>query len=150
MTKHSIASLVEDFELLDDWEDRYRYVIELGRTLEPLADEDRAPENKVQGCASQVWIKTDLAHGPSGEPELHFTGDSDAIIVRGLIAVIFALYNKKSASFIASTDAVPELRKLGLDEHLSPQRSNGLKSMIMRMQGDARRALQAESGISGR
>lgn len=142
MTVHSIASLVEDFELLDDWEDRYRYVIELGRSLAPLGDADRTAQNKVEGCASQVWIRTDVKPGADGAPVLHFTGDSDAIIVRGLIAVIFALYDKKPARFIAETDAVPELRKLGLDEHLSPQRSNGLKSMIARMQADARRALQ--------
>lgn len=142
MTSHSIASLVEDFELLDDWEDRYRYIIELGRTLKPLAEADHSAENKVQGCASQVWIRTDVERGADGAPVMHFTGDSDAIIVRGLIAVVFALYDSKPARFIAETDAVPELRKLGLDEHLSPQRSNGLKSMIARMQADARRALQ--------
>lgn len=142
MTSPSITSLVEDFELLEDWEDRYRYIIELGRTLAPLGEADHHEHNKVQGCASQVWIRTDILKAADGQPVLHFTGDSDAIIVRGLIAVVFALYDKKPARFIAETDAVPELRKLGLDEHLSPQRSNGLKSMIARMQADARRALQ--------
>ena len=142
MTNYTIASLVEDFALLDDWEDRYRYIIELGRSLSPLVEADHRDENKVQGCASQVWIRTDVVQGADGAPVLHFTGDSDAIIVRGLIAVVFSLYDNKPARFIAETDAVPELRKLGLDEHLSPQRSNGLKSMIARMQGDARRALQ--------
>jgi cysteine desulfuration protein SufE len=142
MTSPTIASLVEDFELLEDWEDRYRYIIELGRSLGPLAEADHSAENKVQGCASQVWIRTDIERGADGGPVLHFSGDSDAIIVRGLIAVVFALYDKKPARFIAETDALPELRKLGLDEHLSPQRSNGVKSMIARMQADARRALQ--------
>lgn len=148
MSAHSIASLVADFELLDDWEDRYRYIIELAKELKPLSDAARSAENKVQGCASQVWIETRVEPQATG-PLMHFTGDSDAILVRGLIAVVFALYDGKPARFIADTDAVPELRKLGLDEHLSPQRSNGLKSMIARMRADARAALQA-SGIEGR
>lgn len=134
----SIDRLYADFEFLDDWEDRYKYVIELGRGLEPLAQADHSPENKVQGCASQVWIKTETR--PGGV--LHFTGDSDAIIVRGLIAVVFALYNDQTAEFISRTDAGEAMHRLGLSEHLSPQRSNGLKSMIGRIKADAAAALK--------
>ena len=130
--------LFADFEFLDDWEDRYKYVIELGRGLEPLAEADHTAENKVQGCASQVWIRTDERPGKV----MHFTGDSDAIIVRGLIAVVFALYNDQTAEFISRTDALAAMHRLGLSEHLSPQRSNGLKSMIGRIKADAAAALQ--------
>ena len=135
MSLATIDSLLADFEFLEEWEDRYKYIIELGRALEPLPEADHTAENKVQGCASQVWIKTELRDGL-----MHFTGDSDAIIVKGLIAVVFALYNNKPASFIATTEAAPFLQKLGLSDHLSPQRSNGLKSMVARMQRDARAA----------
>ena len=135
MSLATIDSLLADFEFLEEWEDRYKYIIELGRALEPLPEADHTAENKVQGCASQVWIKTELRDGL-----MHFTGDSDAIIVKGLIAVVCALYNNKPASFIATTEAAPFLQKLGLSDHLSPQRSNGLKSMVARMQRDARAA----------
>ena len=138
----TIDDIVEDFALIVDWEERYRYVIELGRALSGLPDSAKTEDNRVRGCASQVWLETIPGRNTAGEPALTFNADSDAHIVRGLIAVVFALYDNKPARFIAETDAVPELRKLGLDEHLSPQRSNGLKSMIARMQADARRALQ--------
>ncbi len=146
MADFTPQSLADDFALLDDWEERYRYVIELGKSLKALGPDDHNDANKVQGCASQVWIRTHQ-QGSGPQAVLQFTGDSDAILVRGLIAVIFALYNDKPAQFIASTDATPFLRSLGLDEHLTPQRSNGLKSMILRMQADARAALQGSGGI---
>lgn len=135
MSLATIDSLLADFEFLEEWEDRYKYIIELGRGLEPLPDADHTAENKVQGCASQVWIKTEMRDGL-----MHFTGDSDAIIVKGLIAVVFALYNDKPPAFIAATEAEPVLRQLGLSDHLSPQRSNGLKSMVARMRTDAHAA----------
>ena len=126
-----------DFELLDEWEDRYRYVIELGRSLTPLAEADRTEANKVRGCASQVWLATVAApNGPAG-PRLTFTGDSDAHIVRGLIAILLAIYSDKSAGEILAHDAMAIFNELGLREHLTPQRSNGLASMVERIRRDA-------------
>lgn len=137
----SIDRLVSDFSLLDEWEDRYRYVIELGRDLDPLPDCDRTPANKVQGCVSQVWIKTEVTGGNGSAPVLTFRGDSDAHIVRGLIAILFMLFSGRAADEIAATDAQAVLSRLGLDEHLTPQRSNGLIAMVKRIQSDARAAL---------
>ena len=129
-----------DFELLDDWEERYRYVIELGRRLEPLPEQERSPANKVQGCVSQVWLSTRV--DPSkGVPRLTFIGDSDAHIVRGLIAILFALYSDKTAEEIASIDAGQRLGQLHLKQHLTPQRSNGLMAMVKRIRFDAETAL---------
>ncbi|MGE0210365.1 MAG: SufE family protein [Parvibaculaceae bacterium] len=136
----TIDELEADFSLLDDWEDRYRYVIELGRQLEPLDDKDRTPENKVQGCVSQVWIRTDVGRGNGKGPVLTFRGDSDAHIVRGLIAILFMLLSGRPASEVAATDAQGLLDRLGLNEHLTPQRSNGLASMIRRIKADAQAA----------
>jgi cysteine desulfuration protein SufE len=133
----AFAQLVEDFELLGEWEDRYRYVIELGRELEPLDESLRTPQNKVQGCVSQVWVHTRVDKPGTAHPVLHFVGDSDAHIVRGLIAILFRLYSDKSAQHILDTDAIALLRRLGLEEHLTPQRSNGLRSMVERMRRDA-------------
>ena len=124
----------DNFEFLNDWEDRYRYVIELGRTLEPLADDEHTDQAKVLGCASQVWLVRDP---PSDDGALHFRGDSDAHIVRGLIAIVLALYNGHKPNDALSIDAHQELAVLGLDEHLSPQRSNGLRSMIERIRSEA-------------
>jgi cysteine desulfuration protein SufE len=138
----TIDEINENFALLDEWDDRYRYLIELGRMLTPLPDAARTEANKVQGCASQVWLTTDIEHGPSG-PVLSFVGDSDAHIVRGLIAILLALYSGKPASDILATDALTLFDKLGLREHLTPQRSNGLKSMVGRIRDDARHALVA-------
>src|ERR1700757_4128732 len=130
----SIEEIVDNFALLDEWDDRYRYLIELGRSLAPLPDSERNESNKVQGCASQVWMSTNIRpDGPAG-PVLSFVGDSDAHIVRGLIAVLFALYSGKHARDILSTDAVAVFEKLGLREHLTPQRSNGFRSMVKRIQ----------------
>ena len=136
----TIAALKEDFSLIDEWEDRYRYVIELGRGLTPLADADRTPRNKVQGCASQVWI---AAHDEKDgkERRLVFTGDSDALIVKGLIAIIFRLFSGRRPSDILTTDAGALLDELGLREHLTPQRSNGVASMVARIKSDAKAAL---------
>lgn len=134
----TIQSITEDFALLDDWEERYRYVIELGEALPPFPDSERTPSNKVPGCVSQVWLTTRYGEGP--DPVVTFTGDSDAHIVRGLVAILLALYSGRKASEILTTDAEGTLRTLGLDEHLTPQRSNGLRSMVNRIRTDAQKA----------
>jgi len=138
-----INEITENFALLDEWDDRYRYLIELGRALEPLPDTRRIDANKVQGCASQVWLSTAVKPNGAGGPVLSFIGDSDAHIVRGLIAVLFALYSDKPAKEILSTDAIALFEKLGLREHLTPQRSNGFRSMVDRIRRDATQALAA-------
>jgi len=137
----TIDEITENFALLDDWDDRYRYVIELGRTLKPLPEAARSETSKVQGCASQVWLLTDIDRNASGAPILHFTGDSDAHIVRGLIAILFAVYSGRPARYILDVDALALFDRLGLREHLTPQRSNGLKSMVGRIREEARKAL---------
>jgi cysteine desulfuration protein SufE len=137
----TINEITENFALLDDWDDRYRYVIELGRTLEPLPEVARVEANKVQGCASQVWLRTDIDRDSPDAPILRFTGDSDAHIVRGLIAILFAVYSGKPAQYILDVDALALFDRLGLREHLTPQRSNGLKSMVGRIRDEARKAL---------
>lgn len=137
----SIDEILDNFSLLDEWDDRYRYVIELGRSLEPLPAEAHNEENKVRGCASQVWLTTEVKPDGAGGPVLHFHGDSDAHIVRGLIAIVFALYSGKPAKEILATDAIGVFDKLGLREHLTPQRSNGLRSMVERIRSDANAAL---------
>jgi cysteine desulfuration protein SufE len=139
----TIDEITDNFAVLDDWDDRYRYVIELGRGLPPLNEKDRNAANKVQGCASQVWLST--AARPNGQdgPVLSFLGDSDAHIVRGLIAILFAIYSGKPARDILATDAVEVFNRLGLREHLTPQRSNGFRSMVERIRADARAALAA-------
>jgi cysteine desulfuration protein SufE len=139
----TIDEITENFSLLDDWDDRYRYVIELGRNLPPFPEEARTETNKVQGCASQVWLTTkaqpDGAHGPV----MTFLADSDAHIVRGLIAILLALYSGKPARDILSIDALAVFDRLGLRENLTPQRSNGLRSMIERVRGEANASLAA-------
>jgi cysteine desulfuration protein SufE len=141
----SIESLIEDFSFLDEWEDRYRYVIELGRELAPLSEAEHSPANKVQGCVSQVWLVTEVDTADTG-PRLVFRGDSDAHIVRGLIAILLRIYSGKTPEEILATEARPILEKLGLNEHLSPQRSNGLYSMVGRIQNDARAQLAQAQG----
>ena len=136
-----IDEILDNFALLDHWDDRYRYVIELGRTLSPLADAAHVDANKVQGCASQVWLVTHKKADGAGGPILNFEGDSDAHIVRGLIAILFALYSGKPAKAILDTDALALFDRIGLRENLTPQRSNGLRSMIERMRAEARAAL---------
>jgi len=136
-----IEEIFDNFALLDEWDDRYRYLIELGRQLPPLATEAHSDANKVQGCASQVWLDTVVRGNGAGGPVLTFEGDSDAHIVRGLIAILFAMYSGRSAKDILSTDAVATFEQLGLREHLTPQRSNGFRSMVERIRTDARAAL---------
>jgi cysteine desulfuration protein SufE len=137
----TIDEIIENFALLDDWDDRYRYVIELGRGLAPLSDAARNEANKVQGCASQVWLTTEVKPDGAAGPLLSFVGDSDAHIVRGLIAILFSVYSGKGARDILATDAFKIFEQLGLREHLTPQRSNGFRSMVERIRHDARAAL---------
>ena len=137
----SIDEIVENFELLDQWDDRYRYVIELGRTLAPLAESAHSEANKVRGCASQVWLLTHVKPNGAGGPQLSFEGDSDAHIVRGLVAILFALYSGKRAQEILDTDAHALFDRLGLRENLTPQRSNGLRAMVERIRAEAKAAL---------
>jgi cysteine desulfuration protein SufE len=139
----TIDEISENFSLLDEWDDRYRYIIELGRTLVPLPAEAYTDANKVQGCASQVWLITSAKPNGAGGPVLTFRGDSDAHIVRGLIAILFALYADKSARDILAIDPSALFERLGLREHLTPQRSNGLKSMVARIRAEAEAALAA-------
>ncbi len=138
-----IDEIVDNFELLDEWDDRYRYVIELGRTLAPLPERARTDANKVQGCTSQVWLETTIRPNGAGGPALSFVGDSDAHIVRGLIAILLSLYSGKLAKDILEIDALSLFERLGMREHLTPQRSNGLRSMIERIRHDAQRACAA-------
>lgn len=133
-----LDDIKSDFELLDDWEDRYRYVIELGRALPAFPDAERTDANKVRGCASQVWLATEPKATSTGAPGMAMQGTSDALIVQGLIAVLFAIYANKSLSDILATDAQAIFGELGLKEHLTPQRSNGLASMVERIRSDAR------------
>jgi cysteine desulfuration protein SufE len=142
----SFDDILADFELLEDWEDRYRYVIELGRKLQPLPEQERNAANKVQGCVSQVWLSTAIA--PSNSMlRLTFLGDSDAHIVRGLIAILFALYSGKRGDDILKLDANIVLDRLHLKEHLTPQRSNGLVAMVARIRSDARAAIETAPAI---
>ena len=136
-----IEEIIENFAVLDDWDDRYRYLIELGRELPPLAEAAHSDTNKVQGCASQVWLDTHVRRDGDGEPVLTFDGDSDAHIVRGLIAVLFAIFSGKAARNILETDALALFARMGLREHLTPQRSNGFRSMVERIRADARNAV---------
>ena len=139
----TIDEISDNFSLLDEWDDRYRYIIELGRTLAPLPAEAYSDANKVQGCASQVWLTTAVRPNGGGGPVLSFRGDSDAHIVRGLIAILFALYSGKRARDILATDPSELFKRLGLREHLTPQRSNGLKSMVARIRAEAEAELAA-------
>jgi cysteine desulfuration protein SufE len=132
----SLEQIIDDFAFLDEWEDRYRYVIELGKALPDLSDDKRTAENKVHGCASQVWVVSHEEDG-SADPVLTFEGDSDAHIVRGLVAIVLAVYSGKHASEIAKTDAIEIFDRIGLVEHLSSQRANGLRSMVKRIRQEA-------------
>ncbi|MBN9046203.1 MAG: SufE family protein [Rhizobiales bacterium] len=136
-----IDSIISDFEFLDDWEDRYRYVIDLGKDLPPYPDEARDAAHKVQGCVSQVWLKTTSKGGD--DPVIEFMGDSDAHIVRGLVAIVLALYSGRRASEILAIEPETVLKKLGLDENLTPQRSNGLRAMVARIRREAEAARES-------
>ena len=132
MAQPEFDDIAETFDFLDDWEDRYRHVIELGRALPPMDDALKVPANKVEGCASQVWIFPRIeGQGPGAV--FGFLGDSDAMIVRGLIAVLHALYAGRTMAEVVKVDALAELARLGLDEHLSAQRSNGVRAMVGRI-----------------
>ena len=139
----TIEEIVDNFSLLEDWDDRYRYLIELGRGLAMLSERDRSETNKVQGCASQVWLATTVHPDGASGPVLTFVGDSDAHIVRGLIAILLAIFSGKHAREILSIDAIEEFERLGLRQHLTPQRSNGFRSMVERIRTDAGTSLQA-------
>jgi cysteine desulfuration protein SufE len=142
-TATKLDDIVENFDYLDEWEDRYRYLIELGRDLEPLDKAAYNDSNKVRGCVSQVWVETRVARDNSGSPVLFLKGDSDAHIVRGLVALLLALYSGQTASRILSIDAHALFARLGLSTHLTPQRSNGLRSMVERIRCEARAAAVA-------
>lgn len=133
----TLVDIREDFSVLDDWEDRYRYVIELGRKLPPFPEPLRTDANKVRGCASQVWLASRFEQDVAGDKHLHFEGDSDAHIVRGLIAILLAVHQDQTPQQILGTDAQAVFAELGLAEHLTQQRSNGLASMVARIRADA-------------
>ena len=141
----TINDIRENFALLDDWDDRYRYVIELGRTLDPMPQAEHSAANKVQGCASQVWLSKRIERNGPGEPVLKYRGDSDAHIVRGLIAILLTLFSGHTPQQILSTDAIAVFDEFGFREHLTPQRSNGLRAMVERIRADARATLAAAS-----
>ena len=141
----TIDEIRDNFTLLDDWDDRYRYVIELGRTLAPMPEAEHSADNKVQGCASQVWLSKQLDRSAGDEPRLDYLGDSDAHIVRGLIAILLTLYSGRTPRQILDTDAIAVFDELGFREHLTPQRSNGLRAMVERIRADARAAVAAAS-----
>jgi cysteine desulfuration protein SufE len=132
MATPAFEEIAETFEFLDDWEDRYRHVIELGKAMPELDEAFRVPATKVDGCASQVWLLPRIA-GQGASARFDFQGESDAMIVRGLIAILHALYSGLSVADVLKVDATAELKRLGLDEHLSQQRSNGVRAMIGRV-----------------
>ena len=143
MTTDAFEEIADTFEFLDDWEERYRYVIELGKAMEPLEEALKVPATRVEGCASQVWLVPEIEDGV-----FSFRGESDAMIVRGLIAVLRALYNGRPVGDVPDVDAGAELGRLGLHEHLSSQRSNGLRAMIQRIRDVSERALSSPDGLS--
>ncbi len=136
----SFNEIMENFGFLEDWEDRYRYLIELGKDLPPLEESEMNEDTRVKGCASQVWVITSI-NSDGVEPVLSFRGQSDAHIVKGLVALTLALYSDRSAPDILALDALDLFRRIGLAEHLTPQRSNGVRSMVERIRRDAKEAL---------
>ena len=139
MATEAFEELTETFEFLDDWEDRYRHVIDMGKAFPPLDEAVKVPATKVDGCASQVWILPRI-EGQGPEAQFDFEGESDAMIVRGLIAVLHALYAGLSVKDVGAVDASAELARLGLNDHLSAQRSNGLRAMVERIRKTAQEA----------
>lgn len=137
MSGLTIDELAENFSLFDDWEDRYRYIIDLGKKMEPLPEDAKVPGNKVEGCMSQVWLIHDV-EGDGPGARLHFRADSDAHIVRGLLAILLILFSGKTAEEILAIDADAELAKLDMDQHISPNRRNGVASVVKRIQETAR------------
>jgi len=140
----SFNDIMENFGFLEDWEDRYRYLIELGKDLPALDESEMNEDTRVKGCASQVWVITSI-NRDGVEPVLSFRGQSDAHIVKGLVALTLALYSGRSASDILALDALDLFRRIGLAEHLTPQRSNGVRSMVERIRRDAKQALASEA-----
>lgn len=138
----TIDDIVADFEVIEDWEERYRYVIELGRGLPDLPEADHIEDNKVRGCASQVWLTTRVEPSPDG-PRLFFAGDSDAHIVKGLVAILIAIFSGHTAREILTIDPEPIFDSISLRDHITPQRANGVNSMIERMRAAARAASAA-------
>ncbi|MDE0114617.1 MAG: SufE family protein [Albidovulum sp.] len=147
MSTEAFDEILDTFEFLDEWEERYRYVIELGKEMPPLENEFRAPATKVHGCASQVWILPKVS-GSGRNARFSFRGDSDAMIVRGLIAILASLYNGLTLAEVVRVDASTELAKLGLHEHLSSQRSNGLVAMVARIRALAAASMKEFSAVA--
>lgn len=139
-----IDEVVETFSLLEEWDDRYRYLIDLGKELEPLPEAAHTEDNRVLGCASRVWVETETDRS-GAEPVLRFRGDSDAHIVKGLVALTLAFYSGKTAREILASDVLALFKTLGLAEHLTPQRSNGVRSMVERIRRDAGAALAVQA-----
>lgn len=139
----AIDDILADFEVIDDWEERYRYLIELGKDLAPLDEADRTDANKVRGCASQVWLATRVETDGDAGPRLFFTGDSDAHIVKGLVAVMLAIFSGRTAREILGLDPEPIFTAVSLRDHITPQRANGVNAMIDRIRADAKAALGA-------
>lgn len=144
----NIDDIIENFAVLDDWEDRYRYVIELGRALPPLEESLKTDDTKVTGCASQVWLSMTTEYRGAETPTLTILGDSDAHIVRGLVAILITLCSGRSAADILQTDPMALFERLGLKEHLTPQRSNGFRSMVARIRAEAHVAQEAARAVS--
>ncbi|HRJ69736.1 MAG TPA: SufE family protein [Beijerinckiaceae bacterium] len=143
MPSLDIEAIRSDIAFLDDWEERYRYIIDLGRSLDPLTAEEHCEATKVRGCASQVWLVGETLTDDTGARRLMFRGDSDAHIVKGLVALVIALFSGRTAQAILDTDAPGFFAAIGLKEHLTPQRSNGLAAMVERIRAEARAALHA-------
>src|SRR5258708_16427670 len=141
----TVDEIRDNFGVLDDWDDRYRYVIELGRMVKPMPEAEHAAQNKVQGCASQVWLAKQLDRSGGSEPVLNYLDDSDAHIVRGLIAILLTLFSGRTPRQILAADALSVFDEFGFREHLTPQRSNGLRAMVERIRADAREPLGAAS-----
>lgn len=139
----TLQSIIDDFEYLDDWEDRYRYLIEIGKALPEMPEDERIEANKVKGCASQVWLVAGAEAGDNDDPVMAYRGDSDAHIVRGLVAIVLAATNGQRASSVEQLDENALLNQLGLGDHLTPQRANGLRSMVMRIKAHAAAARAA-------
>lgn len=142
MSQRTLDDIIADFSFIDDWEDRYRYVMELGKELDELPEALRNADHKVKGCASQVWLVTNIQKNEAGSATLSFIGDSDSALVRGLIAILLSTYSGKSAQDILSINASEILTKLDLQDHITPQRSNGFSAMAARIHHDAKQALE--------
>ena len=138
----TVDELVENFDFFDEWEDRYAYVIDLGKKLPPMPEAEMVEENKVRGCMSQVWLVSDLDRAAS-PPVVRFRANSDAFIVKGLIAVLMELYDGQPPDYILGTDALEVMGRIGLDQHLSPNRRNGLVSMVRKIKSIAAEAAEA-------